>query len=166
MTTTSKPTKTTKTVHRKTKKPFSTELFELNDPAKLKVLVHLGSKWYVNPARYEVDLTNGTEYAEVEVKQHWRSGPPFPYPTINLPERKGKYLHHGEALKFWVLSADTSHAMVIPATLVLESPLNIVPNKYVRYGERFYQVDVSKCEIVKLPVLISGTTPESEEGPL
>lgn len=143
--------KGTKRKMQRSKKAFDNTLYEVNDPAKLKVLTHLGVGWYVNPDKYGVDLTNGTRYVEVEVKQHWRTGASkFPFPNVNLPERKGKYLVHGENLSFWILSADLTHAMVIPATAVSSSSLEIVPNKYVKYGERFYKIDTEHCEVICL----------------
>ena len=140
------------------RKKFDRNLYQKNDPHKEVVLSHLRVEehayWHVNPDRYGPDLQTIwddqiTEYAEIEVKQHWRGGAIFPFPTLQIPSRKEKWLDLW--LKFWILSADREYAISVGTDVLIEhSTRQIVPNRYVRYGETFIVVPVGMCEIIKL----------------
>jgi hypothetical protein len=142
------------------RKRFDPSLYRENDPAKLEVLGYLQTAehpyWEVNPDRYGPDLRvvwddERVEYAEIEVKQHWQSkhGANFPYQTLQIPSRKEKWL--GEWLKFWILSADRKYGIVVDTeTISRVSTRQVVPNRYIRYGETFIIIPVSACEIIRL----------------
>lgn len=129
-------------------KPFSKALYSEFDKAKGSVLDFLGESWSINPDQYGPDLTDGVKWVEVEIKTHWKTPPKFPYPTVQLPERKGKWKHLN--IEYWILNPEATHAVVIPASALLEEFLIEVPNKYVVSGEKFYQIPIELCKILNL----------------
>lgn len=140
------------------RKRFDRELYNANDDAKLLVMAHLGGDWAVGADRYGPDLHSAASdsWAEVEVKKHWVTPPSFPYQTLQIPGRKMRYITDANGkmrdIDFWILSADRSHALVVKGHQVLSSPLVIVPNKYIGYGEKFFQVPIELCKVVQIQI--------------
>lgn len=142
------------------RKQFSQELHTQNDiPARLAVSQYVEqSGLYVreNEDKYGPDLVvyrgfRPAYYIEVEVKRVWRAGrDTFPYPTVQLPERKQKFLKLGMPIEFWLLREDLQYAVIVPDFVLEKSPLVEVPNKYMQSGELFFQVDISQCQVVDI----------------
>lgn len=89
-------------------------------------------------------------YVEVEVKNNWNNKA-FQYSTLQLPERKGKYIdQYGNMIRYMVYSKDLTQAFIISSVVLKRSPLVEVSNKFVRKGEYFYQVPVAKCQLVSM----------------
>lgn len=91
-------------------------------------------------------------YAEVEVKQAWRKEHKlmFPFATIQLPQRKEKFMQLGLMIQFYILRQDLKAAVLIPEHEVTSDRLVEVPNKYISEGELFFQIPVDECLIVSL----------------
>ena len=142
------------------RKPFDKALFEQNDyKAREIVKDYIGaSGLYVrdNPDIYGPDLIvykgfKPLSYVEVEIKKVWKAGQDeFPWKTIQLPERKSKFLNLGLPIEFFILREDMQMAVVIPDYVISSKQLKEVKNKYVAEGEKFFQVDVSDCNIADL----------------
>jgi arginine/ornithine N-succinyltransferase beta subunit len=89
-------------------------------------------------------------YVEVEVKNNWNNKA-FQYETLQLPERKGKYIdQYGSKITYMVYSKDLTQAFLISSLILKRSPLVEVSNRFVRKGEYFYQVPVQKCRLVSM----------------
>jgi hypothetical protein len=144
------------------RKRFDRELFNetdgtARDSAK-KYWTSLGHTVEDHPDRYAVDLivTAGTEvfYCEVEIKKVWK-GAEFKYDTLQIPERKSKFAKLDKPAYFMIFNNERSHAFICSHTDLLDSPVVEVPNKYVYKGEMFFQVPITKLELVEIP---SGNT--------
>jgi hypothetical protein len=132
------------------RKRFSKELHDQNDAsAKQVVMAYLGSGWMENSKRTGVDLIHEDleKFAEVEVKHRW-SGSSFPYKDVQLPERKGKW--RDLDIEFFILNKEKTHAIVFHGSVLDDSMLREVPNKYVYSGEYFFAIPIEECEIVEL----------------
>lgn len=131
------------------KKPFSGNLYAANDPpARAAVKAHLGKKCIDNPDKYGVDLMFEGRMIEVEIKQHWGLTDEFPYDTVQISERKGKF--RGKNVEFWVLNKFINRAIIIPSHLLNSRYLKEVPNKFCPSGEYFYCIPVRLCTVIKL----------------
>lgn len=140
------------------RKKFDRELFEANDTAAR----HAVTRYILatsdvtvenNPDKYGVDLlvTGGLmDYAvECEIKRVWK-GEDFPWDTLQLPERKAKFIRAGVPVEFWILNNELTHAMVIQTDVLLSLTPVEVPNKYVAQGEKFFQVPIDRCRKLRL----------------
>ena len=87
-------------------------------------------------------------FAEVEIKRVWLDN--FPYADINFPERKGKFAVIPHPTYFFMFNASLTKMFVVSNIALRESPLEIVPNRHVTTGERFYKVPVVKAKLVNL----------------
>jgi len=136
------------------KKPFDPKLYAENDRIAKEMVANLlatlGKCYEVveNEKKRKVDLLvfkNGKHqfYAEVEIKKVW-SGPDFPYQSVNFPERKLKYTELDKPTLYIMFNSDQTSYLCVTSDDLANSPINIVPNKYVRFGERFIQVDKAK----------------------
>lgn len=133
------------------RKRFSKELWKENHAKAVKSLLPwLGDGWDENHGdRFGPDIKGpNSQWAEVEIKQHWEDTLEFPFETVNLPQRKGKWL--SLRIKFYVLSKGCKYAIQIPKAQLKDEYLVEVPNKYVFKGEYFYQIPVKNCKIIKL----------------
>lgn len=89
-------------------------------------------------------------YCEVEVKNNWNNRT-FQYDTLQIPERKGKYLEqYGEQIRYMVFSKDLTQAFLLDKLSFKRAALKEVSNKYVRKGEYFYQVPIKDCDLIKV----------------
>ncbi len=142
------------------RKRFSKELYQANDARATGVISGYLSQWGLvaeqNPNKYGVDLLvrrpESPEHflgVECEIKLVW-SGPEFQYDTIQLPERKGKYRAIPQPLEYWILNRECTHVIVIPEYLLDSFEPVVVPNKYIRWGEKFYQIPVAECVQLQL----------------
>lgn len=88
-------------------------------------------------------------YVEVEIKLGW-TGPEFPFSTVQLPERKGKFLRKRLPMEFWILNRDCTSAVVIPDYAVVSSLLREIPNSNISSGEQFYCIPLDQCNVIQL----------------
>lgn len=145
-------------------KNFDANLYAANDARGTnRVLQYLGDSGLFalrNDDTYGVDIHvfsgfKPSYHIEVEIKQAWKSGPGFPFPTVNLPERKQKFAELPKPVEFWVLSKDLEWAIIVPDFAVTDDKLVEVPNKYIAAGEKFFQVPTDQCIIKYLgPVIL------------
>lgn len=143
------------------KKKFDEDLYSSNDErARATVFRYINEQGLYavdNPDIYGPDIIvySGLQpkyYIEVEVKQVWKNteAGEFPYPTVQLPHRKKKFLDGPLPIEYWILSADCSHVLIIPDSVLNDSLLVEVPNKYVSEGELFYSVLLEQCILLEL----------------
>lgn len=142
------------------RKHFDDDLFRENDQrARAAALAYLHSEGIhaiENPDLYGPDLIiysgyRPAYYIEVEIKRVWKQEDgTFPWETIQLPERKAKFLRKRLPVEFWILNSTCSYAVVIPETELSSSILKEVPNSQVAEGERFFQIPVSNLVIKPL----------------
>jgi hypothetical protein len=141
------------------KKRFDRDLFSENDTlARAAGKRYWESQGYTvedNPDRYGPDLlvtTHDTErfYSEVEIKKVW-SGKEFAYDTLQIPGRKKKFLLLERPCFFIVFNNEQTHGFLCTHSELAAAPLVEVSNKYVRAGELFYQVPISKLSLIEVP---------------
>lgn len=136
------------------RKKFSKDLYDQNDTVAKELVLELvkemnNEEGHVNPDQYGPDLVFKDYYGECEIKYNWR-GKVFPFKTIQFPERKMKFLNLDKPTTFFMLNADRTYALIVSNHDLLHSPLAMVSNKYIKYGEHFFQVPISKAKLVKL----------------
>ena len=83
---------------------------------------------------------------ECEVKAVW-SGAKFPYDTVQLPERKKKFFN--KLTLFYIWNKELTHAVTFWSEKVKHLTTVEVKNKYVKEGERFFQIPLSLTTIIK-----------------
>lgn len=151
------------------RKQFDEKLFEENDAraraAVAKALDSDGIWLRPNDDTYGPDLMvyagyRHTHYIECEIKRVWAAGQEtFPWPTIQVPERKLKFTRAGtrtpsgglpraqtwKPVEFWVLREDCGMAVIIPEEILTSSLLVEVPNSQIESGEKFFQVPLELC---------------------
>lgn len=134
-----------------TRKHFDKELYNKYDTAAKLAVEKLfeGSDWtiQISPKKTAVDymIFEGGEhigYLEVEVKMNW-STPIFPYADVQWPERKWKYCNLDKPTIFLMFNHDQSQYLTATGEVLLGSKLEMVRNKYVRFGENFFKVPVT-----------------------
>lgn len=147
------------------RKPFDKALFAENDARARRVVTKQLESYghYVEPNRnqYGIDLLVYEQAStleiglepwlgvECEIKRVWK-GPRLPWKTVQLPERKRKYLSPLHKTQFWILNNECTHAIIIPgAQLEILKPVE-VPNKYVAKSELFYQIPMTECLLITL----------------
>ncbi len=139
-------------------KKFDEQLFRESDsPARIAVLTHLDSQGLFateNVDKYGPDLVlysgyKPMSYIEVEIKRGW-TGSDFPFPTVNLPVRKEKFLNLGLPIEFWILNGTLDSAIIIPDYTLDSSLIKEVRNNQIEDGEMFYQVPAELCILKKL----------------
>ena len=136
------------------RKRFDRELYDKYDQAVRNVttnyLVSLGYEVSEHPDRYAQDLIaygTDTEFCvECEVKLVWNSQE-FPYPNVQLPERKKKFFN--VPTQFFIWNKPLEYAMTFWSHDVSTLEPVEVPNKYVYAGEYFYQVPMDMIQKVK-----------------
>ena len=141
------------------KKRFCQDLFKENDePAR-----EAGKRYWDsvdgvrvedNPDKYGPDLIvntmAGSFYCEVEIKKIWK-GKEFQYDTLQIAERKGKYLSLPLPVSYIVFNDDQTYGYLCQGSVLADSPLVEVPNKYNWSGEMFYQIPISKLTLIEVP---------------
>ena len=145
-------------------KKFDQALFDKSDPAaRQKVTSFLnrcGFQVRENSNKYGVDLVaskDGTEvYVEVERRgaKNWPGGK-FRFSTVHVPGRKEKYL--GKKFAYAALSHDMNQLAWLSSEKVQmyfkEELTTEVPNCYVAYGERFFDIPTSEWQFIDLSIL-------------
>lgn len=104
-----------------------------------------------HPDRYAQDLIvhkDGYNHlVECEMKLVWE-GIDFPYPTVQLPERKKKFFT--PPTQFFIWNALGSHAVSFWSYDIEDLEPVEVPNRYVYSGEMFFQVPLVLTEKIEL----------------
>lgn len=140
-------------------KQFDREIYsETNQRAIEAVLAHLeheGLYALPNDDLFGPDVVvyrgfRPAYYVEVEMKLVWKADQDFPFQSVQLPERKRKFMELGLPVEFWILRADAKVSVIIPDYVVKEDILVEVPNRLVPSGELFYQVPISECIVKEL----------------
>ena len=131
-------------------KPFDRDMFEKVDSlAREATKKYISSRGYEaidNPNKYGADLiVEGVCYVECECKLVWDSLN-FPYKTIHLPTRKEKFTKLDMPCCFFIWNKQFSSAIKFTSSDVLKSPKKEVPNKEIKSGEYFFDLDVNKLE--------------------
>ena len=137
------------------RKRFDRKLYEECDQrarqCTTQYLENAGYEVEPHPDRYAQDLIATKEgeshMVECEMKLVWE-GEAFPYPTVQLPERKKKFFNLPTQFFIWNFAG--SHAVSFWSHEVQKLEPVEVPNKYVFSGEMFYQIPLSTVEQVKL----------------
>lgn len=130
------------------KKDFDQNLFDWHDePARKATKRWLrGQGWETadHPDPYAHDLiaikNDSLILVECEVKTVWE-GMEFPFDTVQLPERKRKFLHPRAVFFIWNKSLD--NAVYFWARDIEHLTPVHVPNKYIKEGEYFYQIPLN-----------------------
>lgn len=155
-----------------TRKPFDRTLFAENDALARSCVVRyyqaLGVELTPNPKRYGIDLLlmmgdSIRRGIECEIKRVW-SGPVLPYDTVQLPDRKTKYLSDDYSVEYWIINNEQTHALIIPGEAVRCATPVEVRNKYVWKGEKFYQIPVTQCTYVEIPPGVPQSVTSAEAG--
>jgi hypothetical protein len=136
------------------RKRFDRDLFQKYDQlardVTTKYLQSIGYEVTEHPDRYAQDLiaysTNKDFCVECEVKLVWEVSE-FPYPNVQLPERKKKFF--SVPTQFFIWNKPLEHAMTFWSHDVATLEPVEVPNKYVYSGEYFYQVPMEMIQKVK-----------------
>lgn len=136
------------------RKRFDRDLFQKYDQlardVTTKYLQSIGYEVTEHPDRYAQDLIARSEdkdfCVECEVKLVWEVSE-FPYPNVQLPERKKKFFH--VPTQFFIWNKPLEYAMTFWSYDVATLEPVEVPNKYVYAGEYFYQVPMDMIEKVK-----------------
>jgi hypothetical protein len=140
------------------RKPFSRALHQSNDPQSRKIVIEYfkrqGLSLNENTNPYGVDLVSadGSVQMEIEHRLPWADDD-FPFSEVNVPERKAKFLREGKA-QYVILSRDYSHMGVIEGKdimpFIVDNNLQLNRNKFVKDGEFFYKVPVTKFTWIKI----------------
>ena len=132
-----------------TYKPFSQELYDINDDAKNLVIKWLGVNGveaWVNPDQYGIDLLSDEKKYEVEVKHNWR-GESFPFRDVHFPIRKLKFANKNSV--FVMLNHERTHALLVDGQTFLDAPQVVKDTIYTK-GEKFVEIQVADCNVVKV----------------
>ena len=127
------------------RKKFDKKLFEANDifarEKTTKYLNSVGCNVIPHPNQYAQDLIaykdDDAWFVECEVKNVW-SGEGFPYPNVQMPERKKKFFDH--PTQFFIWNKEGDHAMTFWSTDISNLEPVEVYNRFISSGEYFYQV--------------------------
>lgn len=139
-------------------KKFDKELFNQNDLKSRSVVKHFFlSKNVVvddNPNKYGVDLVSedGNVQIEIERRLAWVNEE-FPYPRVNIPERKAKFFKTDKT-SYVIVSNDFSRIGVIPGKKLIKfinkKHLEESKNRFVGSGELFYKIPKEEFKWFKI----------------
>jgi len=134
------------------RKHFDKNLHKLFDQkaknAAIKLFEPLGISLIENSETKGVDLLAYKDgehlfYVETEVKSVWATDE-FPYENVQFPYRKQKYAILDKPTIFLMFNGRMNKFLTVCNEDLVKSPVEIVRNKYVAYGEYFYQVPFNK----------------------
>jgi hypothetical protein len=145
-------------------KRFSPKLYKANDLKAKRAVKKLfkGTKYTIkeNKNRYEVDLlvfNSKKEHVfniEAEIRHNWNTTKKFPFDTIRIPYRKLKYLQLDKPTIFVSFNKDLTAYAAMRDNDILESPVKVVPNRYVKAGEKFFVIDLKNVQFNNLKGLL------------
>jgi hypothetical protein len=121
-----------------------------------KYLTVLGFRVKDNPDEYGPDLEVNRPgqqkwWAECEVRPKWIT-PMFPYKTVHVPERKGKFLCYPHFVYF-AIRADGKRLLYTTASVIEQYPRRESPNDRIAAGEYFYDVPLKLWTMRRVPSL-------------
>ena len=129
-------------------KPFSAGNHKANDGAGKKFVIDFlrnnGVDAIENPNDYGIDIMA----AKYEVERRTIYTDKWPYNTVHVPGRKGKFFNHN--IHYVVVMHHETKAKTFDTLLFCETniikkyPLVEVPNKSIKKGEFFYDVPLSE----------------------
>ena len=137
-------------------KRFNKKLWEENDTKGKEFATFILKKIYGN----NIKIVEGVEYgvdlklfeddiliktAEVEVRRNWSNDSKFPFDTLNIPYRKKKFFTNN-ICEYVSINRLFTRCLLIKEKDILNSPIEENKNKYVKSGEKFFKVDISKCK--------------------
>ena len=110
-------------------------------------------------------------YFEPEIKHNWNTDK-FPFNDLQIPERKAKWAngHNGLPVTFCVLSKPSRFSGSVSATTsilnmatvtgknLIDSPTEVVSNKYVPEGERSFKVPLNKVQFHEFAEVLKNET--------
>lgn len=140
------------------RKKFDKKLYEACDlKAKTKAIALLKThdlKACESPVKTDVDLMVYRDRdhlfnLETEVKLVWQEDA-FPYANVQFPQRKQKYAILEKPTIFVMFNANMDKYLSVTSADLIKSPLEMVRNKYVKFGEYFFQVPLSKVSFNNL----------------
>ena len=123
-------------------KPFNPKLKAKWDKAVGIMKAYLeGKGWIVreNPDPFGIDLICETYGVEVEVKEEWRKE--FPFETLHIPGRKGKW---ADAQNYFVVFNRYLNRFVVVRGDKLQRTIN--KDTIYTSDERYYEVPLSEVE--------------------
>lgn len=135
-----------------TRKHFDRELYNKYDVlAKDKVMdLFKDIPWEIKGSVKKTDVDfeiyeagEHIAYLEVEVKMNWNVEK-FQYNTVQWPERKWRYAQLDKPTIFLMFNHDLSQYLTATGEVLINSKLEMVRNKYVRYGENFFKVPINE----------------------
>jgi hypothetical protein len=128
------------------RKEFSEQQHKQDDrPAKVAVRDYLIQNWGVwvsEGETYDVDLVCHRDgkivgYVEVERRHNWVEE--FPFPTVHVPARKGKFFILDLPTVLFSVRSDLKQALWCPGEIIKDSPIKLLDNKHCEQ-EDFYIV--------------------------
>jgi len=137
-------------------KRFNKKLWKENDKEGKEFATSILKKIYGN----NIKIVEGVEYgvdlklfeddtliktAEVEVRHSWGNDSKFPFNTVNTPYRKKKFFTNN-ICEYVSINRLFTRCLLIKEKDILNSPIEENKNKYVKSGEKFFKVDISKCK--------------------
>jgi hypothetical protein len=138
------------------RKPFDQQLHDDNDPPSREAVQEFitrawGLKTEEGP-KYDVDLyvidKTGMYKGAVEIERRHNWVDSFPFKTVHVPYRKAKFFGFFPTILF-VLRSDMKQGLWAHGSVIVESPVVKVDNKYVN-DEPFFDVPLSKWTRVQL----------------
>jgi hypothetical protein len=138
-------------------KRFNKKLWKENDKKGKEFATSMLKKIYGNNIKivegieYGVDLKLFNEdnilikTAEVEVRHNWSNDSKFPFDTLNIPYRKKKFFTNN-ICEYVSINRLFTRCLLIKEKDILNSPIEENKNKYVKSGEKFFKIDISKCK--------------------
>ena len=146
-------------------KQFDPELFKKNDKAAKdaarKIFKNLKDfELKLSESKFAVDFLvykNGEHFCnlEVEIKRVWKDKE-FKYDTVQFPERKRKFTVLEKPTLFLMFNDKLTSYLVVHGKYLVDSSLKEVHNKYVRAGELFFQVPISKVAFNDIKKALEG----------
>ena len=137
-------------------KKFNKKLWRENDKKGKEFATSILKKIYGN----NIKIVEGVEYgvdlklfeddtliktAEVEVRHSWSNDSKFPFNTVNIPYRKKKFFTNN-ICEYISINRLFTRCLLIKEKDISSSPIEENKNKYVKSGEKFFKVDISKCK--------------------
>jgi hypothetical protein len=137
-------------------KRFNKKLWKENDKKGKEFATSILKKIYGN----NIKIVEGIEYgvdlklfendiliktAEVEVRHNWGNDSKFPFNTVNIPYRKKKFFTNN-ICEYISINRLFTRCLLIKEKDISSSPIEENKNKYVKSGEKFFKVDISKCK--------------------
>ena len=137
-------------------KRFNKKLWKENDKKGKEFATSILKKIYGN----NIKIVEGTEYgvdlklfeddiliktAEVEVRHSWGNDSKFPFNTVNIPYRKKKFFTNN-ICEYISINRLFTRCLLIKEKDISSSPIEENKNKYVKSGEKFFKIDISKCK--------------------